>query len=98
MVGNDFENWERLKSDKQSAMNKEMAEFIQQRFDFVASSLHNNICFDLTPTVDPADILKVDGYDGIIFKEKGTDHYLLANRDTEAGIDSWDNFLSRRAY
>ncbi|PYE36601.1 hypothetical protein [Psychrobacter fozii] len=103
MESNDLNNWEKLKSDKQSAMHKDMAEFIQSRFDFVASSLDNDGYFEYQPSLDPleainpANHVNVDGYDGIVFKEKETGNYVLANRGTEAGFDSLDKIISSLA-
>ena len=98
MESNDLNNWEKLKSDKQSAMYKDMAEFIQSRFDFVASSLDNDGYFEYQPSLDPleainpANHVNVDGYDGIVFKNKETGNYVLANRGTE--FDSLDKIIS----
>lgn len=84
----------------QSAMHEAMADFIQTRFDFVASSLDNNGSIELQPSLDPleaanpSNYVNVDGYDGIVFKEKETGNYVLANRGTEAGFDSLDKILS----
>lgn len=71
----------------QSKMHKEMADFIQARFDFVASSLDNDGSIEFPSSIDPTDIFRVDGYDGIMFKEKATGNYVLANRGTEAEFD-----------
>lgn len=65
----------------QSAMYKDMAEFIQSRFDFVASSLDNDGSIEFPSSMDPTDIFQVNGYDGIVFKEKETGNYVLANSD-----------------
>ena len=103
MESNDLNNWEKLKSDKQSAMHKDMAEFIQSRFDFVASSLDNNGSIEYEYSLDPLDPanpanhVNVDGYDGIVFKNKETGNYVLANRGTEANFDSLDKIISSLA-
>ena len=89
-------------STGQSAMDTDMAEFIQSRFDFVASSLDNNGSIEYEYSLDPLDPanpanhvnVNVDGYDGIIFKEKETGNYVLANRGTEFEFDSWDKIIS----
>ena len=103
MESNDLNNWEKLKSDKQSAMHKDMAEFIQSRFDFVASSLDNNGSIEYEYSLDPLDPanpanhVNVDGYDGIVFKNKETGNYVLANRGTEANFDSLGKIISSLA-
>lgn len=101
MKSNDLQDWSLLEDEAgQSAMYKDMADFIQTRFDFVASSLDNNGSIELQPSLDPleaanpSNYVNVDGYDGIVFKEKETGNYVLANRGTEAGFDSLDKILS----
>ena len=90
MESNDLNNWEKLKSDKQSAMYKDMAEFIQSRFDFVASSLDNDGYFEYQPSLDPleainpANHVNVDGYDGIVFKEKNKKSHVTKNKKSYA--------------
>ena len=78
-------SWDELtKRDGQSKMHEAMADFIQSRFDFVASSLDNDGSIEFPSSMDPTDIFQVNGYDGIVFKEKETGNYVLANRGTEA--------------
>ena len=90
MESNDLNNWEKLKSDKQSAMHKDMAEFIQSRFDFVASSLDNDGYFEYQPSLNPieaanpANYVNVDGYDGIVFKEKNKKSHVTKNKKSYA--------------
>ncbi|WP_367106293.1 hypothetical protein [uncultured Psychrobacter sp.] len=87
MKNNDT-SWDGLtREDGQSKMSEEMADFIQSRFDFVASSLDNDGSIEFPSSIDPTDIFQVDGYDGIMFKEKATGNYVLANRGTEAQFD-----------
>lgn len=91
--------WDTLR-EGQSAMYADMADFVQSRFDFVASSLDNYGYFEYQPSLDPleainpANHVNVDGYDGIVFKNKETGNYVLANRGTEANFDSWDKIIS----
>ena len=94
-------SWDELtKRDGQSKMHEAMADFIQSRFDFVASSLDNNGSIEIQPSLDPleainpANHVNVDGYDGIVFKNKETGNYVLANRGTEFEFDSWDKIIS----
>ena len=73
-----------LQKNPQSDMDKAMADFIQSRFDFVASSLDKNGSIEYEPSLDPleavnpANYVNVDGYDGIVFREKATGNYILA--------------------
>ena len=101
MKSNDLQDWSLLEDEAgQSAMYKDMADFIQSRFDFVASSLDNNGSIGYDSSLDPleaanpANHVNVDGYDGIVFKEKETGNYVLANRGTEAIFNSLDNIVS----
>lgn len=53
MKSNDLQDWSLLEDEAgQSAMYKDMADFIQTRFDFVASSLDNNGSIELQPSLD----------------------------------------------
>ncbi|MED6317501.1 MAG: hypothetical protein VYA60_09750 [Pseudomonadota bacterium] len=73
-------SWDELtKRDGQSKMHEAMADFIQSRFDFVASSLDNDGSIEFPSSMDPTDIFQVNGYDYIVFKEKETGNYVLAN-------------------
>lgn len=74
-----------LMSAQQSDMSKEMAEFIQDRFEVVDSSLNN----DASLTYDPLsgkflptwrNLFGFDGYDAVLFKKRDSDEYVLANR------------------
>ena len=93
--------WAELNNPQgQSKMTAEMAQFIESRFEFIDSSLSNDITVD--PEIDPINgtiepNTELNGYDGLIFKEKGTDHYILANRGTEAQIQSLEKLLSTAA-
>ena len=88
---------DKLKNDPQSAMSEKMADFIQARFDFVASSLDNDGSIEFPSSIDPTDIFEVNGYDGIVFRNKETGNYVLANRGTEADFSSWDKIASSLA-
>lgn len=79
MNNNDSDEWRLLQTESQSAMHEAMADFIQSRFDFVASSLDNDGSIEFPSSMDPTDIFQVNGYDGIVFKEKETGNYVLAN-------------------
>jgi|GEM_PF-1909444 hypothetical protein len=85
MNNNESDEWRLLQTESQSAMHEAMADFIQSRFDFVASSLDNNGSIEYESSLDPleaanpANHVNVDGYDGIVFKEKETGNYVLAN-------------------
>lgn len=68
----------------QSAMHKEMADFIQSRFDFVASSLDNDGSIEFPSSIDPTDIFQVNGYDGIVFKEKEKKSHVTKNKKSHA--------------
>ena len=73
----------------------------------MASSLDNNGSIEYESSLDPleaanpANHVNVDGYDGIVFKEKETEtetgNYVLANRGTEANFDSLDKIISSLA-
>ena len=71
-------------------MHKDMAEFIQSRFDFVVSSLDNDGYFEYQPSLDPieaanpANHVNVDGYDGIVFKEKNKKSHVTKNKKSYA--------------
>jgi hypothetical protein len=71
---------DKLKNDPQSAMHEKMAEFIQSRFDFVASSLDNDGSIEFPSSIDPTDIFQVNGYDGIVFKEKNKKSHVTKNK------------------
>ncbi|WP_299329176.1 hypothetical protein [uncultured Psychrobacter sp.] len=79
MNNNKSDEWRLLQTESQSAMHKAMADFIKSRFDFVASSLDNDGSIEFPSSMDPTDIFQVNGYDGIVFKEKETGNYVLAN-------------------
>ena len=77
----------KLQNSPQSDMDKAMADFVQSRFDFVASSLDNNGSieyeYSLDP-LDPANHVNVDGYDGIVFKEKNKKSHVTKNKKSYA--------------
>ena len=84
-------SWDELtKRDGQSKMHEAMAEFIQSRFDFVASSLDNNGSIEYEYSLDPLDPanpanhVNVDGYDGIVFKEKNKKSHVTKNKKSYA--------------
>ena len=80
----------KFQNSPQSDMDKAMAEFIQSRFDFVASSLDNDGYFEYQPSLDPieaanpANHVNVDGYDGIVFKEKNKKSHVTKNKKSYA--------------
>lgn len=53
MKNNESDEWRLLQTEEQSAMYAEMADFIQARFDFIASSLDNDGSIEFPSSIDP---------------------------------------------